>query len=127
AHVDTFSPGTSLKSWLFTIMRNTYFTNYRRRGRSPLMSEIDAGEIDIPMQASQTWVIYAQNVQSALGRLRPHYRHALLLVSSGVSYEEAAILCHCEVGTIKSRVARARSQLLMGLGECSCADAATLQ
>jgi RNA polymerase sigma-70 factor, ECF subfamily len=125
-HMDQFHDGTSLKSWLFTIMRNTYCSAYRRRRREPVGSVDDLSEYQLPVKCTQDWTMRALDVQAAISRLRSTHRAALLLVVSGASYEEAAAVCNCEVGTIKSRVNRARCHLLEMLGETEFSEATSI-
>lgn len=125
-HLGQFQEGTSLKSWLFTIMRNTYCTSYKRRKREPVGAVDDLTVLQVPVKSSQDWLVHAQDVRSAVDRLYGPYREALMLVVAGSSYEEAAVACSCEVGTIKSRVNRARTHLMQMLGEVHASDAASL-
>ena len=125
AHLDSFVPGTKLKSWAFTIMRNTYMTEYKRQKRVQLYSN-DDGLFEVPVASRQSLHLYAMEVNSALDRLPAYQRDALLLIVDGVSYEAAAERCGCEIGTIKSRVSRARTTLAEVLGEKSTRGAAFL-
>jgi RNA polymerase sigma-70 factor (ECF subfamily) len=125
-HLEQFQDGTSLKSWLFTIMRNTYCSSYKRRKREPIGCVGDLTEYQVPVKSTQDWSLRAREVQAAIDKLGARHRDALLLVVGGTSYEEAAVICHCEVGTIKSRVNRARSHLLELLGETQFSEAASL-
>lgn len=108
-----FRPGTNMKAWLFRIERNVFYTNYRKRHRegTVLSKEVE----DIPwVEAPQEWLIKARAMSNALAQLPNDQKEALLLVSgTGLSYEEAAEQCGCALGTIKSRVCRARSRLLV--------------
>lgn len=117
ANLDKFEPGTKLKSWLFTIMRNTFYTRSKVLGReAPGLEECVSG--DSPMDATQEVQARAREVQRALAKLPPHYREVLTLVAIlGESYESAAEICDCAVGTVKSRLNRARHQILQELGE----------
>jgi RNA polymerase sigma-70 factor (ECF subfamily) len=117
ANLDKFEPGTKLKSWLFTIMRNTFYTRSKVLGReAPGVEEAVSG--DTPMPATQEMSARAKEVQRALQKLPPHYREVLTLVAIlGESYEAAAEICDCAVGTVKSRLNRARHQILQELGE----------
>ena len=112
-----FSAGTKLKSWLFTIMRNTFYTRVKVLGReAPGVEENVSG--DTAMAATQETAARAKEVQRALQKLPPHYREVLTLVAIlGESYESAAEICDCAVGTVKSRLNRARHQILQELGE----------
>jgi RNA polymerase sigma factor (sigma-70 family) len=117
ANLDKFERGTKLKSWLFTIMRNTFYTRSKVLGReAPGLEENVSG--DAPMAATQEITARAHEVQRALQKLPPHYREVLTLVAIlGESYESAAEICDCAVGTVKSRLNRARHQILQELGE----------
>ncbi|HEX2818279.1 MAG TPA: sigma-70 family RNA polymerase sigma factor [Phenylobacterium sp.] len=107
-----FEPGTNLRAWLFTILRNTYYTAMLRRRREVRdeTGEI-AGRLRTP--ATQDWSLAMRALQAALQKLPPEHREALILVgAAGLSYEEVAEICGCALGTIKSRVNRARARLL---------------
>lgn len=110
-HKDSFVPDSNLKAWLFTILRNTYFTYYRKQQREELDEDHAAMSASVP--ASQLIHLEFDDMQKALMRLSPDHREALLLITAeGFSYEDAAHVCGCAVGTMKSRVNRARSRLL---------------
>ncbi len=109
--LDQFEPGTNLNAWLFTILRNLFHSEYRKRRRE--VEDPDgsyAGRLKVqPEQGSH---LDFEDFRSALAQLPADQREALLLVgASGFSYEEAANICECAVGTIKSRVNRARIRL----------------
>jgi RNA polymerase sigma-70 factor (ECF subfamily) len=109
---DKFAPGTNLRAWLFTILRNTYYTQVLRRRREVRdeMGEY-AGALQIP--PTQDWSVAMRSLQAAMQQLPDEHREALILVGgAGLSYEEAAEICGCALGTIKSRVNRARARLL---------------
>lgn len=110
--IHQFKPGTNMKAWLFRIERNVFYTRYRKKARE---AELPVKETDfgVSMDAPQEWSVKMQSMHLALQRLRGEQKQALLLVSgSGLSYEEAADVCGCALGTIKSRVSRARTRLL---------------
>jgi len=109
---DKFEPGTNLRAWLFTILRNTYYTHVLRRRREVRDEGGEyAGALRTP--ATQDWSMAMRSLQLALQQLPPEHREALILVgAAGLSYEEAAEICGCALGTIKSRVNRARARLL---------------
>ncbi len=112
-----FQPGTALKSWLFTIMRNTFYTRIRKAAReAPGAADCVA---DRPsMAATQEWTARGHEVQNALQKLPEQQREVVVLIGVlGVSYEEAAAICNCAMGTIKSRLNRARATLVAELGE----------
>ncbi|MDP1873970.1 sigma-70 family RNA polymerase sigma factor [Phenylobacterium sp.] len=127
---DRFEPGTNLRAWLFTILRNTYYTQLNRRRREVRDEDGDYAKL-LRSPPSQDWSLAMQDLQSALAQLPDEHREALILVgAAGLSYEEAAEICGCAIGTIKSRVNRARiklQRLLDSEGETAPAsDAATL-
>jgi RNA polymerase sigma-70 factor (ECF subfamily) len=113
-----FQPGTALKSWLFTIMRNTFCTSYRVRQREHVGID-DAMVSRLRVAPSQDWAIRRNEMQAALERLPQQVRDSLMLVAMGTSYDETARICQCEVGTVKSRVNRARKALTEELGGAS--------
>jgi len=119
---ESFTPGTNLRAWLFTILRNTYYSLYRRRGREVQDSDgIYASRI--ATAAPQESALEMQEFRVALGKLSEEHREALILVgASGFSYEEAAEVCGVAVGTVKSRVNRARAKLSELLGITGPAD-----
>jgi RNA polymerase sigma-70 factor (ECF subfamily) len=109
---DKFEPGTNLRAWLFTILRNTYYTNVLRRRRE-VRDEKGEYASALKTPATQDWSVAVRALQTALQRLPDEHREALILVgAAGLSYEEAAEICGCALGTIKSRVNRARARLL---------------
>ena len=111
AHKESFAPDSNLKAWLFTILRNTYFTHYRKSQREDLDEDYAAMNASVP--PAQLAHIEFEDMRKALMRLSPDHREALLLITAeGFSYEDAARVCGCAVGTMKSRVNRARSRLL---------------
>ncbi|MCO6390868.1 sigma-70 family RNA polymerase sigma factor [Aliihoeflea aestuarii] len=112
-----FTPGTRMKSWLFTIMRNAFYTRTKKSSREPTGSEDCVSAMPI-MAPTQEWSCRGRELQQALHRLPETHRQVLILVGVlGVSYEEAARICDCEMGTIKSRLSRARNKLAAELGE----------
>lgn len=107
-----FEPGTSMRAWTFVILRNAYLTDMRR---NRFRGEYDEGVAEriLTAPAGQEEPIHLSDMHRALLTLPPERREALLLVGAGgFSYEEAAEICGCAVGTIKSRVGRARSALV---------------
>jgi RNA polymerase sigma-70 factor, ECF subfamily len=117
ANIDSFQPGTNMSAWLFTILRNHFRSEYRKRRREVEDSDGHYAET-LKSQPDQIGQIEFTEFREALAQLPPDQREALVLVgASGFSYEEAANICGCAVGTIKSRVNRARTRLaeLMGI------------
>ena len=116
ANIDRFEPGTNLNAWLFTILRNLFYSVHRKRRRE--VEDPDgayAGRLRAAPE--QTAKLEFKDFQAALNRLTSDQREVLVLVGAeGFSYEEAARICGVAVGTIKSRVNRARSRLSQLLG-----------
>ena len=116
SNADNFEAGTNLRAWLFTILRNTYYSIYRRRGREVQDSDGVYAK-RIATAAPQESAVEMQEFRIALTKLSEEHREALILVgASGFSYEEAAEVCGVAVGTVKSRVNRARAKLAELLG-----------
>ncbi len=106
-----FQPGTNFKAWTFTILRNLHVNNIRRRHVK--LESIEEGALDVyAVSPEQEKKLEFQELRVALAKLSREHREVLLLVgASGFQYEEAAEICKCAVGTIKSRLSRARSEL----------------
>ena len=119
ASLHQFEPGSSMKSWLFTIMRNTFYTKVRIEAReapgtAECVSERPAAD------ATQEWSARGREIERAIQRLPERQREVLMLIGVlGVSYDEAARICGCAMGTVKSRLNRARLRLLEELGEAT--------
>ena len=111
ANIDSFQPGTNMSAWLFTILRNLFRSEYRKRRRE--VEDTDGSYAEsLKSQPEQGSHLEFKEFRAALSKLPPDQREALILVgASGFSYEEAAAICECAVGTIKSRVNRARNRL----------------
>ncbi|MDE1149777.1 MAG: sigma-70 family RNA polymerase sigma factor [Azospirillaceae bacterium] len=117
SHAHQFTAGTNLRAWLFTILRNRHYSLAKRRQREVADPE-GFHTARLMMEPSQEWGITGRELKAALAALPEDQREALVLVGgAGVSYEEAAEICGCALGTIKSRVNRARTKLaaLMGM------------
>jgi RNA polymerase sigma-70 factor (ECF subfamily) len=111
ANIDSFQPGTNMSAWLFTILRNLFRSEYRKRRREVEDSDGSYAE-SLKSQPEQNSRVEFEEFRTALAKLPSDQREALILVgASGFSYEEAAEICGCAVGTIKSRVNRARNRL----------------
>jgi len=108
---DTFKPGTNIRAWLFTILRNEFYSQMRKRGRE--VSDAQGALTErLASHPEQTGTLDLQDMKAALQQLPEDQREAIILVgASGLSYEEAAEVCGCAVGTVKSRVSRARDRL----------------
>jgi RNA polymerase sigma-70 factor (ECF subfamily) len=114
---DRFEPGTSMRAWTFVILRNAYLTDMRRNRFRGDYDETVAERV-LTAPAGQEEPLHLADMHRALLTLPPERREALLLVGAGgFSYEEAAEICGCAIGTIKSRVGRARAALNAMLSE----------
>ena len=113
----SFEPGTSLKAWTFMILRNQFYSEKRRSWRStPLDAEV--AENTLVANDNPTAPMELLELRAALNKLPDDQREALILVGAGgMAYEEAAQVCQVAVGTIKSRVSRARSALEVLMSE----------
>jgi RNA polymerase sigma-70 factor (ECF subfamily) len=111
AHLDQFEEGTNMGAWLFTILRNRFRSLRRKqRGKGQIAQGVDPESVPT-VPAQDGWAI-ATDLHYALGQLPPQQREALVLVgAAGMSLSEAASVCECPEGTIKSRVSRGRAQL----------------
>ena len=111
AHLDDFQAGTNMGAWLFTILRNRFRTEYRKSRR--WVQDVDGryAERLTSKPEQEGWSISA-DLSRALAQLPAHQREALIMVGAkGMSLVEAAAVCGCELGTIKSRINRARARL----------------
>ena len=108
---ESYEKGTNLKAWTFTILRNAFYSEKRRSWRrQPLDPEVAEATLVSNSQPSDYMELLA--LRNAILLLPDDQREALVLVGAGgLSYEEAAQICDCAVGTIKSRVSRARQAL----------------
>jgi len=113
---DRFEPGTNLQAWLITMLRNLFYSEYRKR--RPEVEDVDglyAATLATP--AEQPGCVELADLRSALMGLPDEQRETVLLVGAeGYGYEEAAVICGIKIGTIKSRVNRARRRLAELLG-----------
>lgn len=109
---DCFEPGTNMKAWLFTILRNTFYSGTRRSWRE-MEWDAELGEQIAGPANAQEWTIGLSDAARALGSLPCNQREALILVGAGgFSYEAAGQICGTPSGTVKSRVARGRAALV---------------
>ena len=108
---ESFQPGTSMRAWLFTILRNEFYSQMRRKGRElPDPDGVFAG--NLATHPEQYGKLDLADFKTALDTLPDDQREAIVLIgASGFSYEEAAEIAGVAVGTIKSRVNRARVKL----------------
>jgi RNA polymerase sigma-70 factor (ECF subfamily) len=111
ANIDSFDAGSNMSAWLFTILRNVFLSTYRNRRREVEDSDDRYAE-SLKSHPEQPGRLDLEDLRRALARLPADLRSALTLVgASGFSYGEAAAICGCAVGTVKSRVNRARARL----------------
>lgn len=112
SNLDKFQEGTNLRAWLFTILRNSFYNDirYKKYHQTAPLDEVDP--VNIETRATQEKYIEFKDVLKGLGGLVPEQREAIILIAAeGLSYEEAAAVCNCPVGTVKSRLSRARQRL----------------
>lgn len=107
---ERFQTGTNLKAWLFAILRNEYFSSHRRAKTVANYAAIEATKPE-GVEAEQNAKLDLTDLMRAFDQLAPEQKEALILTIGEFSYEEAAAICGCAVGTIKSRISRARKHL----------------
>lgn len=115
ANLSQFEPGTNLRAWLSVILRNYYLNEYvRPSGRIRLWRSDEEEAVGAPVApASQLGTVALNELWQALMSLPDEQREALLLVGvEGLKYEEAAEILDIPVGTVRSRISRARARLL---------------
>ncbi|GLK74766.1 RNA polymerase sigma factor [Methylopila jiangsuensis] len=110
-NLGSYTEGTNMRAWLFTILRNVYISDIRRRKREVQDTDgMFAERVSVPPQ--QNGHMDLADFQKALASLPDEQREALILIGAAeFSYEEAAEIANCAVGTVKSRVNRARNAL----------------
>ena len=107
----SYALGTNLAAWLTMILRNTVYTSHRKRSHE-VEDPDEAHAATLSVAPAQEDGLHLQDVQGALGRLPPEQRETLVLVVlNNLSCEEAAVVMGCKVGTVKSRLSRARKRL----------------
>lgn len=111
ANRQAFVLGTSMRAWLYTILRNTYYNLLRQKKRE--VPDVDGKHAETMIaHPAQQARLELQEVAQALHKLPLKQREVLVLIgASGLSYEEAAMICGCSIGTIKSRLSRARQAM----------------
>jgi len=116
---DKFTDGTNLRAWLFTILRNTFYSSLRKH-RFEVADPDGLYAQSLLVKPEHDGRLAYRDFERAFDQLSPEHREVLILVgASGFSYEEAAGMMGVAVGTVKSRASRARKLLseLMGLAE----------
>jgi RNA polymerase sigma-70 factor (ECF subfamily) len=107
----SFEMGTNMKAWTFMILRNQFYSEKRRSWRQSQLDQ-EAAERTLVAVDDPEAPVALDELRQGLGMLPPEQREALILVGAGgFAYEEAAAICDCAVGTVKSRVSRARRAL----------------
>ena len=117
-----FAPGTNLKAWLFRILRNTFLSSYRRRRNDPTVGGLDTVAAETDAATPSDWLlgdveldrlrkVVADEIEAALMTLSEESRTVILLDLEGLTEVEVADVVGCAVGTVKSRLARARAAL----------------
>lgn len=121
-----FTPGTNLKAWLFRILRNTFVSSYRRRRRDPTVGGLDPLDAESAGALDQAWLrndveldrlrkVVAEEIEAALMTLSEDARTVILLDLEGLNELEVSEVLGCPVGTVKSRLSRARAALRLKL------------
>ena len=113
----SFDMGSNLKAWLFTILRNTYLSELRKR-KYEVQDHNGEMAQQLSVKDGQSAHMDLVDFSKAFALLTAEQREALILIGAeGFSYDDAALMCGCAVGTMKSRVNRARGKLaeLMGV------------
>lgn len=114
---ERYQPGTNMRAWTFAILRNHYLSELRKAKRQTDVEDADMERM-LVMDADQEAPLHLGDMEAALQTLAPERREAVLLVgASGFSYEEASQIAGCPIGTMKSRVARARADLTRMLAD----------
>lgn len=110
---DRFEMGTNMRAWLFTILRNIFYSHMRRSWRSRSLDPEIAARTLVAV-TGETDRLQLDELRRAMAMLSPEHREALVLIgAAGLSYDEAAEITGCPIGTIKSRVSRARDQIAL--------------
>ncbi|SFR08661.1 RNA polymerase sigma factor [Poseidonocella sedimentorum] len=110
-NLGSFQVGTNMRAWLFTILRNTFYSD-RRKAKREVQDSDGSFAATLSRKPDHDGRLALADFEVAFAKLNDEQREALVLVgASGFSYEEAAVTCGVAVGTIKSRVNRARQRL----------------
>jgi RNA polymerase sigma-70 factor (ECF subfamily) len=114
-----FTPGTNLKAWLFRILRNTFIDLYRRQRNDPTIGGLDTVDpgVHATVDEGQLNKLVAEDIERAMLSLSEDARTVILLDLEGLTEAEVAAVVGCAVGTVKSRLARARAALRLRLSD----------
>ena len=121
-----FTPGSNLKAWLFRILRNTFISSYRKQRHNPTVGGLNTVDLNVRELAHEEWLqgdlelhrlrhLVGEEIERALMTLSDDARTVILLDLEGLTEVEVAHIVGCAVGTVKSRLARARSALRLQL------------
>ena len=110
--LDTWQPGTNLRAWLFVILRNVFINEHRREKHGPVIGELKPHDPRLAVAGGQEAHMALLELQDAFQQLPDTHREVLILVvMEGLQYEEAAAILDVPVGTVRSRLSRARGTL----------------
>jgi RNA polymerase sigma-70 factor (ECF subfamily) len=116
ANAHRFQRGTNLRAWLFTIMRNRFYSDWAKRSRERTGDKDCVADIPSAPENPQMWYLEMRELVKAIDALPVQFRETIILVAAlGESYVDAAERLDCDIGTIKSRVHRARNILRQNL------------
>ncbi|HEX2581335.1 MAG TPA: sigma-70 family RNA polymerase sigma factor [Dongiaceae bacterium] len=126
---EQYTPGTNFRAWIFTILRHMFYNNSRRnKYRMVPLEDMPPIESVTTTSGQQEANLAMCDFRRAFWQLNPEHREVLMLIGAGgLSYEEAAVICNCQIGTIKSRVSRARSQLNLTLEQGALPSRSSVQ
>ena len=114
---ESFTPGTNMRAWTFMILRNVFYSDKRRSWRSSQLDP-EVAERTLVSVSNPTAALELDEMRRALDMLPPDQREALILIgAAGMSYEEVSEVTGAALGTIKSRVSRARDRLALIFAE----------
>ena len=112
AKLDTWEIGSNMRAWLFVILHNAYISHWRRMKRSPATVEMSPSDPALAVSGTQEQHLGMIDVQTAFNKLGEDHKQILLMVGiEGLRYEDAAAVLDLPVGTVRSRLFRARSAL----------------
>lgn len=119
-----WQPGTDLRAWLFTVLHNQHCSAVRRSVLEGVSVELEQAP-PIPVQSNAIAVLEVRDLERAINRLAEDHRKVVLLIGlEGIPYDRVAAILNIPVGTVRSRLARARRELrrLIGAGQAVQAE-----